>query len=154
MTGIITPGSGASYDSIAQAPPPDEGEVTVEITGQDEGDSVEISNEPQSPAPTYGPSQFSDRFKFDIQNGMFDARLRFDATQTRARGASVAAYQERQAVEFQVIQAAGTGSPSSALFSLQFQDADPNSAGAASQVEGRVEFQRMAEQNLNLLSSL
>jgi hypothetical protein len=85
---------------------------------------------------------------------MFDARLRFNAVTSRSRGASAVAYAEHQAVEFQVTQAAGTGSPSSALFALQFQDADPNKTSARSQVEGRTEFKRMAAQNLTLLSSL
>jgi hypothetical protein len=155
MPGPITPGSGASFDSIAPSTPAeDDSEVVVEITSPDEGDSVEISSESESEAPVYGPTNFSDRFKFDIENGMFDATLRFDATQPRARGASVEAYSERRAVEFQVTQAAGTGSPSSALFALQFQDANPNGGGASSQVDGRVAFKRMAQQNLNLLANL
>jgi hypothetical protein len=85
---------------------------------------------------------------------MLDAKLRFNAVSSRSRGADVVAYSERQAVEFQVTQTAGTGSSSSALFALQFQDADPNSTSVSSQIEGRTAFKRMADQNLNLLSSL
>ena len=138
------------------APPPaePEGEVTVEITEPEDGDTVELSNETDPGPATYQPPQFSDRFKFDIQNGMFDAHLRFNAAVTRSRGADVVAYSERQAVETQITQAAGSGSPSAALFALQYQDANPNSDSASSQVEGRVEFNRMAAQNLNLLASL
>lgn len=154
MPGIITPGSGASYDTVGPATTPEGGGVVVEISGPEPEDSVEISEQDAPESPTYGPTQFSDRFRFQIQNGMFDASLRFDATESRARGASTAAYGERQAVEFQVTQAAGTGSATSALFALQFQDADPNGGNATSQIEGRVEYKRMAEQNLNLLASL
>ena len=153
MAGIIAPGSSASFDIIPQAQEPqDKGGVTVEVTTPEE-DSVEISNSEERPV-TYSPTNFGDRFKFNIQNGMLDGSLRFNANTSRARGASVAAYAERQAVEFQVTQAAGSGSPSSALFALQFQDANPNNTTAGSQVEGRVEFNRMAEQNLTLLSTL
>ena len=151
MSEIIHVGNGSSFDTIAPTGSSDEGDVTVEIS--DPEDTVEISNESEDPV-TYGPTQFADRFKFAIDNGMFDASLRFNANQTRSSGADVAAYYERQGVEFQVTQAAGAGSPSSALFALQFQDAAPNSAAAGSQVEGRVEFNRMAEQNLNLLATL
>ena len=151
---IIATGTGTSYDSVAPVPTPEEAEVDVEITGPEEDDSVEITETPSDPPPTYGPTEFSDRFRFQIQSGMFDSSLRFDATKPRATGASVQAYEERQAVEFQVTQAAGSGSQSSALFALQFQDADPNGSGATSQVEGRVEYKRMAEQNLNLLATL
>jgi hypothetical protein len=153
MAGITAPGAGASYDIISPAQKPEnEGGVTTEVTHPEE-DSAEISNS-EKPPITYGPRTFGDRFKFNIQNGMLDGSLRFNANTSRARGASVAAYAERQAVEFQVIQAAGSGSPSSALFALQFLDANPNNSTAGSQVEGRVEFNRMAEQNLNLLSTL
>ena len=153
MAGIVAPGSSASFDIIPPTQEPaDEGEVTVGVTTPEE-DSVEISNSEETPA-TYGPKNFGDRFKFRIQNGMLDGSLRFNANTSRARGASVAAYAERQAVEFQVTQAAGSGSPSSALFALQFQDANPNNTTAGSQIAGRVEFNRMAEQNLNLLSAL
>ena len=153
MAGIITPGAGASFDSVPPAQEPEnDGAVTVEVTTPEE-DSVEISNSEETPA-RYGPTSFGDRFKFNIQNGMMDGSLRFNANTSRARGASVAAYAERQAVELQVTQAAGSGSPSSALFALQFQDANPNNTTAGSQVEGRVELHRMADQNLNLLSSL
>ena len=154
MPEIITPGSGASFDSTPPPPAQPEGEVTVEITEPENGDTVELSNETDPGPATYQPPQFSDRFKFDIQNGIFDAHLRFNAAVTRSRGADVAAYSERQAVETQITQAAGSGSPSAALFALQYQDANPNSDSASSQVEDRVEFSRMAAQNLNLLASL
>ncbi len=151
MPGIVTPGAGASFDTVPLPPGPEQDDVTVEITPA-EGDTVELSG--GEPPATYGPADFSDRFRFDIQNGMLDAKLRFHAVTSRSRGADVAAYSERQTVEFQVTQTAGTGSPSSALFALQFQDADPNASDATSQVEGRAEFNRMAAQNLGLLSQL
>ena len=154
MPEIITPGGAASFDRVPPLPSEPEGDVTIEITEPEDGDSVELSNETGPEPVTYQPPQFSDRFKFDIQSGMFDAHLRFNATTTRSRGADVVAYTERQAVETQVTQAAGSGSPSAALFSLQYQDANPNSDSASTQVEGRVEFNRMAAQNLNLLASL
>lgn len=156
MSGIISPGSGASFDTIqppAAAQEPQEGGVDVDITGPDEGDSVDISDGAPPPV-TYGPPQFSDRFRFAIANGMLDGNLRFDATDSRSRGADVVAYGERQEVEIQVTRAAGSGSPSSALFALQFQDADPNGEQVTSQVEGKAEFNRQADQNLSLLSSL
>ena len=128
--------------------------MTVEITVPEDGDTVELSTNTDPGPVSYQPSRFSDRFKFDIQNGMFDARLRFNATVTRSRGADVVAYAERQTVEIQVTQTAGTGSPSAALFALQFQDANPNSDRASTQIEGRLEFNRMAAQNLNLLAFL
>lgn len=154
MPEIITPGGAASFDRVPPLPSEPEGDVTIEITEPEDGDTVELSNETDPEPVTYQPPQFSDRFKFDIQSGMFDAHLRFNATTTRSRGADVVAYTERQAVETQVTQAAGSGSPSAALFSLQYQDANPNSDSASTQVEGRVEFSRMAAQNLNLLASL
>ena len=153
MPDIITPGTGPTYDTIPVTPPEEDGGVTLEITEPEEGDSVELSGEPEAPV-TYGPTQFSDRFKFDIANGMFDASLRFNANRTRNRGASVEAYNERRGVEFQVTQTAGRGSATTALFALQFQEADPNSIDATSQVEARTEYARMAEQNLNLLATL
>ena len=154
MPGIAIQGGGATFDTIPPArEPPENGEVEIEITGPGE-DSVEISETPGPGPQTYGPRNFGDRFKFNIQNGVLDASLRFNAARTRSRGADVEAYSERQGVEFQVTQTAGTGSPSSALFALQFQDADPNSTSAGSQVEGRVAYNRMAEQNLNLLATL
>lgn len=154
MPEIITPGSGASFDSTPPPPAEPEGEVTVEITEPEDGDTVELSNETDPGPATYQPPQFSDRFKFDIQSGMFDAHLRFNAAVTRSRGADVVAYAERQTVEIQVTQTAGRGSPSAALFALQFQDANPNSDRASTQIEGRLEFNRMAAQNLNLLAFL
>jgi hypothetical protein len=153
MPGIVTPGSGSTFDTIPVAPDPDDNVVTVEITESNE-DTVELSDPAEESSHTYGLVRFSDRFKFDIENGMFDARLRFNAITSRSRGSDVAAYSERQAVEFQVTQAAGTDSPSSALFALQFQDANPNSTSVGSHVEGLTEFKRMADQNLALLSSL
>ena len=155
MPEIITPGSGASFDSIPALPPdPEEGDVTVEIVVPEDSDTVELSGQTDPEPQNYGPAQFRDRFKFDIQNGMFDGRLRFNASVTRSRGADVVAYAERQGVEIQITQTAGVGSPSAALFALQFQDANPNNTNASSQVEGRIGFNRMAAQNLNLLASL
>ncbi|MEE2752563.1 MAG: hypothetical protein VX910_01165 [Candidatus Latescibacterota bacterium] len=153
MSGTVTPASGSTFDTIPVAPESDDSLVTVEITESNE-DSFELSSTAGDSTSAYGPLQFSDRFKFDIQNGMFDAKLRFNAAISRSRGADVATYSERQAVEFQVTRAAGTDSSSSALFALQFQDANPNSTSVGSHLEGRTEFKRMAEQNLALLSIL
>ncbi len=153
MPNIIQSGSGASFNTVGPVPTPDP-EVTVNISEPKDGDSVDLSNEPPGGPSTYGPAQFSDRFKFDIQNGMLDASLRFDARTNRSRGADVKAYAERQGVDFQITKAAGIGSQTSALFALQFQDVNPNATSASTQVEGRLGFSRVAEQSLNLLASL
>ena len=93
-------------------------------------------------------------FKFAIQNGMLDPSRRFSALKPRFRSAANVAYRERQLVEIQVIQTAGTGSSYAALFSLQYQDASPNPDRATTNVKARTEFNRIADQNLELLTNL
>ncbi len=149
-----TPGSGASFDRIEPTPPAQagvEGEIDIDISGDPAEDTVDLGNQPPSPG-TYGPNSTNDRFRFDLENGMLNGAGRFSAVATRSRGAAVQTYEERGSLGFQVTR--GLTGSRSALFSLQYSNADPNRAEAGSSVEARTAFARIADQNLELLNLL
>lgn len=122
-----------------------------------DGDTVEISPPGASPGnpprsgSTYRPPRFSDRFHYDIQNGMFNKRLRFNAVTPRFNTYTAATYSARQGINGQV---AGQGGIYSAMFDLFYQDSQPDPTDAGSHVDARAELNRMADQNLNLLHIL
>ncbi len=125
------------------------------------GDSVEISSgssggdEYHGPASaTYGPPPVSDRFRFGIQHGMLDSRLRYSALRSPFGNVASSTYSARQSLQGQVSYMAGGQSHYSALFDLQYQDSTPNPSRAGSNVDARVELNRIADQSLMLLSIL
>ena len=125
------------------------------------GDTVEISSGGSSgegytgPASaTYDPPPVSDRFRFGIEHGMLDSRLRYSALRSPFGDVATSTYAARRSLQGQVLHSAGGGSPYSALFDLQYQDSTPNPSQAASNVDARVALNRMADQSLMLLSIL
>jgi len=157
-TNPVAPASGATYDRIAPATGVDEpqnegdGSVVIDITGDPPGDAYESTDLPSTLG--YGPRGFDDRFRFDVQNGMLDASKRFSATRSRLRGLAAEGYDERRSVGVQVTRTAGSGSTYAALFTLQYGDADPSSGRAGSHAEARAQYNRMTDQNLELLNEL
>ena len=105
-------------------------------------------------SPTYGPLPVSDRFRFGIQHGMLDSRLRYSALRDPFGSVASSTYAARQSLQGQVSYTSGGQSPYSALFNLQYQDSTPNPTRAGSNVDARVELSRMADQSLMLLSIL
>ncbi len=145
---ITSSSAGASYE-IGAGPPPQANPAT-----EPDGDTVEISSGPAPAPPTYGPPDVADRFRFDIQNGMFDKRLRYTPLRSRYEGAATQAYSARASVGSQVAGTAGAGGLYSALFSLGYADARPDSDQVASNSSAKGELNRMADQRLSLLNSL
>jgi hypothetical protein len=144
---ITTYHGGSSYEIGVS---PQSGEAGPPAGASTAGDTVEISS-PQAGPGTYGPNDVADKFKFDIQNGMFDKRLRYTALQTRSSGAATETYEARAGLGGQTM---GGGGVYSALFALQYNDANPDQTQASSSAEARGELNRMAEQRLSLLNSL
>ncbi len=138
--------------------------VEVELSGTTaDGDTVEISSSDDASGEsaasgnligTYGPPKFSNRFQFDIANGMFDRSLRFTPLKPRFNGAAAATYEARQSLDTQVSNTAGQGSVYSALFDVQYNEAQPDASKAGSSVDARTELSRIADRNLTLLSQL
>jgi hypothetical protein len=138
--------------------------ASVGLSGtSSEGDTVEISSSDGSSSGsgasgdvlgTYGPQTFSDRFRFDIEHGMLDNRLRFDPLSVRFRGVATSTYRARQSVAGQVGSTARGAGVSTAMFELLYQDAQPSRTSATSSVEALNELNRMLSQNLGLLSTL
>ncbi len=127
------------------------------------GDTVEISSSDGSSSGsgatgdvlgTYEPQRFADRFRFDIDHGMLDNRLRFDPLSARFRGTATSTYRARQSVAGQVGSTSRGAGVSTAIFELLYQDAQPNRSSATSSVEALNELNRMMSQNLGLLGSL
>ena len=138
-------------------------DVTIDKTETTpEGDSVEISTagasadnplaQPQS--PTYGPPDVSDRFRFQIENGMLDKSRRFTPLSSRFNGQAAATYQARESLEGHVSRVSGQGSVYSALFDLAYQVSQPHPNRAGTSVDARTELNRIADRNLALLNNL
>ena len=147
---IRTSTAGASTSSIglSETPPARD---TVEISS---GSSPAGEGYTGPPSATYDPPPVSDRFRFGIQHGMLDSRLRYSALRSPFGDVANSTYAARQSLQGQVSYTAGGGGPYSALFDLQYQDSTPNPTRAASNVDARVELNRMADQSLMLLSIL
>lgn len=103
---------------------------------------------------TYGPRRTSDTFRYDIEQGMFDEQLRYNALSVRFQGVAVSTYKARQSISGQIAAFSGQNSSASALFSLTYQDAQPNPSEASSHVNARTEQNRRIDQGLDLLSML
>ena len=144
---ITSYSGGASYE-IGVSPQP--AESNPPAAAAVDGDTVEISSSQAGPG-TYSPNNVADKFRFDIQNGMFDKRLRYTALQTPTSRAATETYESRANLGGQ---AAGGSGVYSALFALQYNDANPEPTQASSSTEARGELNRMAEQRLSLLNSL
>ncbi|MCZ6632306.1 MAG: hypothetical protein O7G87_02810 [bacterium] len=131
----------------------------------EEGDSVEITiteipSESTDDSPTsgsspgiYGPETFDDKFRYAIENGMLDPSRRFNPLRIRFQTSATETYEARGSLGAQVMQNAGLGT-SLALFNIQYQDAQPNPNDISSNVDAKVEQQRIADQNLHLLNTL
>ena len=135
-----------------------EGASTVEPADGSPGDTVEISGDSgegqvsSGGSRSYAPRSIRDRFRFNIQSGMFDSNQRYSPLSVRFAGKATRTYTARQSVSTQVSQVAGAGSPYGALFSLMYQDAQPNPGDARTQVDARVAQHRMMDQHIQLLS--
>ena len=131
----------------------------------EEGDSVEITiteipSEPTEDPPTpesspvvYGPQIFDDAFRLAIENGILDPSQRFNPLHIRFQTGATETYEARGSLGAQIMQNVGLGT-SSALFNIQYQDAQPNPNEASGNVDAKAEQQRIADQNLHLLNTL
>lgn len=111
------------------------------------GDTVEISDEGQ--AASLGT--FTDRFRFDIDNGLLNVRRPVYARATTPGSVASATYSGRGQTR-SLVSGGGLG-VREAIFSLGYQDGSPR--GARNGISNRQainEFQRMASRNLPLLS--
>ena len=154
MPNPIGPSNGATYDRIApetESVEETEDGIDIDISELPDEDTVEISG-PGPGRQTYGPSEFTDKFRFELQNGMRDPSRRYSPLQNRFRGMAVSGYEERGSVSVQITRTAG--STYSALFNLQYSDASPDGETASTSVEARTEYNRIADQQLELLASL
>jgi hypothetical protein len=158
--------SGSSYEIGQAAQSQNESsaevDVTIDITETTpDGDSVEIStpeasseNPPAAPeSPTYGPRDMSDRFRFEIENGMLDRSRRFTPLSTRFNGQAAATYSARGSINTQVSRISGNG-VHSALFDLAYHVSRPDPSRAGTNVDARTELNRIADRNMALLNSL
>jgi hypothetical protein len=151
-TTITTYYEGASYDSIRASDGNAGVDAQLTETTAPGGDTVEISSPAGGAAPvTYEPPDVADRFRFDIQNGMFDKRLRYTPLRTRYEGGASATYDARGSMRGQM---GGSAGVYAAMFALQYDDAQPNPSQAGSNVEARSELNRITDQKLSLLGSL
>ena len=151
-TPITTYYAGASFDSGRASDSGASVDAQLTETTAPAGDTVEISTPAGSTAPvTYEPPDVADRFRFDIQNGMFDKRLRYTALRTRYEGGASATYDARGSMRGQV---GGSAGVYAALFALQYDDAQPNPSQAGSNAEAKSELNRITDQKLSLLGSL
>ena len=165
MSSIISIQGSASYDRVPVAPSHSQKNVQNPKLVQDQkkgidGDSVEISSkgldlEKKATSETYRgvyePAKVNDRFRYEIENGMLDKNLRFNALKNRFPSAATIAYSARQNIESYIDQTAGRKSTYTALFKLQYQDAKPNPSRAASNLEAKIQQIRIINQNLDLL---
>lgn len=131
----------------------------------EEGDSVEITiteipSESTEDPPTsesspiiYGPAIFDDTFRLAIENGILDPSQRFNPLHIRFQTGATETYETRGLLGNQVMQNVGLGT-STALFNIQYQDAQPHPNKASGNVDAKVEQQRIADQNLHLLNTL
>ena len=141
----------ASYDTGGQSAPQPPATPVQDIV-----DIVAIAPPPTTPNKpiTYSPKDVADKFRYNIENGMFDQRLRYNALASQFQGAAQETYDVRQNVVRQVAQLGGSNSSISALFALTYQDAQPNPNSASTHVEARTEQTRQMDQGLNLLNML
>jgi hypothetical protein len=155
-TPIASGAPNASYDTGGQSVPQSQPQQPT-TTVQDIVDIVAIGTSPSSTPDkpsTYAPKEVADKFRYNIENGMFDQRLRYNALSSQFQGAAQATYDARQNVVSQVGQLGGSNSSISALFALTYQDAQPNPNDASTHVEARTEQTRQMDQGLNLLNML
>ena len=146
---------GASFE-IGSRQEKTDGSVGSEETAAD-GDSVDLSSTEEPSAgggrAAYTPG-VADRFRFDLQNGLFSSGRRFDAVSLRFQQESKATYTPRGTINEQVARTAGGGSASSALFHLQYQDASPDRTSAETHAAAIRELNRQRDQSLDLLRLL
>ena len=156
---ISTQYGGASYEIGVAVQTQQTAEVIVDVTETTPpADTVEISSPgtsgenppPPPPRTTYQPATVSDRFRFEIQNGMFDPSQRYTPLATRFSSSATATYEARESLG----QMPGQHGVYSAIFDLEYQAAQPNPTEAGSNIEARTTLNRMADQNLSLLNSL
>ena len=135
----------------------------AEAAQEAEADVVEITiteipsdseTPPEQTQATYTPATFNDNFQFAIENGILDPSYQFNPLSIRFQSGAVETYEARGSLGSQVVQGFGQDSPYAALFAIQYQNAQPNSSEASSNVDAKTEQQRIADQNLQLLNSL
>ncbi len=148
----------ASFDRVEQPVAQTEEVDSTEET--ESGDTVEITITeipPDESTPsgtaigTYGPRAVGDRFKYDIQNGMLDGSLRFSALNKPFNISADATYSARGSIGTQLSLISGAHA---ALFSIQHNDSQPDSASASSNVDAKTEQNRIIDQNFSMGSTL
>lgn len=150
ISSTVQRAGGASYEIGGRQT---SGASNAESESTQSGDSVDVSQGSGGGRAGYTP-RVSDRFRFDIQNGIFSSGRRYNADVHQFRRVSNATYDSRLTVSGQVSATAGDGSSASALFQLQYQDASPRSVSSSSNMAAVNEFNRQRDQSLNLLRLL
>ena len=108
------------------------------------------STPPASTPPTYGPATFSDKFKFELQNGMMDASKRFNAINVRYDTTASTTHETRENLAAQI----GATGAQAALFALHHQASDPTPSEASTDVDARTLENRRIDRGLDLLNLL
>lgn len=137
----------ATTDEVP-AEPEDILDITTTETGTTTGTTTASS--PQ----IYSPPQMSDKFRYNIEQGMFDQSLRYNAIAARYQDIATETHEARQSIEGQISRFSGSNSGVAALFALGYQNAQPNPNNATTHVEARVEQNRRIDSGLDLLNML
>ena len=154
MSDAISPSSSTSsaYYPPTQTSSPFSTSTPKDIVDISVSETSKTSTPPQN--RPYGPRRISDTFRYDIEHGMFDARLRYNALSVRFQDVAVSTYEARQSISGQIASFSGQNSSASALFSLIYQDAQPNPNQASSHINARTEQNRRIDRGMDLLNML
>jgi hypothetical protein len=121
---------------------------------------ISVNGDPNSGAPTqtnyqsYRPSTVRDQSRFDIQNGRPGTGGRYTPLHSPFETVARSTYYSRGDIAGQVNAFSGQSSAISALFSLGYEDASPNSTRASTHMDARTQQNRRIDQNLDLLQML